>query len=323
MASNRPQRRSWRMLTMMAGVAIITLFAGFTPASGAATASKATPHATPPPLPPLPNPKINLATPVHKLFLQVQAAKDHMGWELPQVKNLLPPPPSSIPLLPKAHAPNGAATTTSLSDVRGMDVASYQGNVDWGLAALEGGKFAYVKATEGTYYNNPYFAQQYNGSYNAGMIRGAYAFAVPSYSSGRTQAAYFVGSGGGWSPDGRTLPGMLDIEYNPYGPECYGLSQPAMVGWIADFVNTYHALTGRWAAIYSTYKWWNDCTGNSPAFANNDPLDIANYASNAGPLPAGWPYYTFWQYADSGTYPGDQDVFNGSQANLVTLARNG
>jgi hypothetical protein len=28
-------------------------------------------------------------------------------------------------------------------------------------------------------------------------------------------------------------------------------------------------------------------------------------------------YYTFWQYADSGSQPGDQDVFNGSQANLV------
>jgi len=32
-------------------------------------------------------------------------------------------------------------------------------------------------------------------------------------------------------------------------------------------------------------------------------------------------YYTFWQYADSGPNPGDQDVFNGSQASLVKYAQ--
>ena len=43
-----------------------------------------------------------------------------------------------------------------------------------------GVRFAYVKATEGRTYRNPYFAQQYNGSYNVGMIRGAYHFALPT-----------------------------------------------------------------------------------------------------------------------------------------------
>ena len=32
------------------------------------------------------------------------------------------------------------------------------------------------KATEGTTYTNPSFTPQYNGSYNIGMIRGAYHF---------------------------------------------------------------------------------------------------------------------------------------------------
>jgi hypothetical protein len=50
---------------------------------------------------------------------------------------------------------------------------------------------------------------------------------------------------------------------------------------------------------------------------------VAAYASSAGTLPAGWPYYTFWQYADSGTFPGDQDVFNGALSNLQVLADNG
>jgi GH25 family lysozyme M1 (1,4-beta-N-acetylmuramidase) len=120
------------------------------------------------------------------------------------------------------------AITNSATRTLGIDVSSYQGNVDWVGQAKFGIRFAYVKATEGTSYTNPYFAQQYNGSYNAGMIRGAYHFGLPN-ASAIAQADYFVSHGGKWSADGRTLPPALDIEYNPYGSECYGLSQYGLV----------------------------------------------------------------------------------------------
>ena len=154
-------------------------------------------------------------------------------------------------------APAQAATATL-----GLDVSSYQGSVNWSGQYSAGARFAYVKATEGTYYTNPSFAQQYNGSYNAGMIRGSYHFATPNTTSGATQANYFVANGGGWSKDGKTLPGALDIEYNPYGAECYGLSQSAMRSWISSFITQYHTKTGRWAVIYTTTDWWTTCTGN-------------------------------------------------------------
>lgn len=202
----------------------------------------------------------------------------------------------------------------------GLDVSAYQGNVDWASAWNNGGRFAYVKATESTTYTNPYFTQQYNGSYNAGMIRGAYHFATPDTSGGAAQADYFVGHGGGWSADGRTLPPALDIEYNPYGSECYGLSQSAMVGWIAAFGDEVHARTGRYPVIYTTTNWWTACTGGYGGFASNYPLWTARYSSDPGPLPAGWGYQTFWQYADSGTFPGDQDCFNGAYDRLLALA---
>ena len=83
--------------------------------------------------------------------------------------------------------------------VEGIDVSSHQGNVDWSYWWSQDKRFAYVKATEGNYYSNPYFAQQYNGSYNLGMIRGAYHFATPNDSSGANQANYFVDRGGSWS----------------------------------------------------------------------------------------------------------------------------
>ncbi|MDQ2737459.1 MAG: lysozyme [Actinomycetota bacterium] len=220
-----------------------------------------------------------------------------------------------------AAAPSAAPSTVAspnVAEVEGIDVSAYQGNVDWASYWNQGKRWAYTKASEGNYYTNPYFAQQYTGSYNQGFIRGAYHFATPNDTSGAVQAQYFVAHGGGWSADGKTLPGMLDIEYNPYGATCYGLSQASMVNWIADFLNTYKGLTGRDAVIYSTLDWWTTCTGNSGAFGASKPLWIARYASSAGTLPAGWQYYTFWQYASS---PVDSDQFNGAIDRLQALAR--
>src|SRR3954471_14381084 len=74
----------------------------------------------------------------------------------------------------------------------GVDVSSYQPSFDWPSAAAQGISFAYVKATEGITYRNPRFAEQYNGSYRAGMIRGSYHYARPNRSGGAAQAEYFV-----------------------------------------------------------------------------------------------------------------------------------
>ncbi|KAG8700521.1 hypothetical protein FRC09_005912 [Ceratobasidium sp. 395] len=139
---------------------------------------------------------------------------------------------------------------------KGIDVSSYQGNVDWAAQKSAGITFTYIKATEGTGYTNSYFSSQYSGSYNAGIIRGAYHFARPDVSTGATQADYFVAHGGGWSADGKTLPGALDIEYNPYGATCYGLSAASMVSWIKSFSDQYRAKTGRYPTIYTTTDWW-------------------------------------------------------------------
>ncbi|KAL9596233.1 MAG: hypothetical protein Q9219_005944 [cf. Caloplaca sp. 3 TL-2023] len=205
--------------------------------------------------------------------------------------------------------------------VQGFDISHYQGTVNFKGAYSSGARFVIIKATEGTTYTDPLFSSHYNGATAAGLIRGGYHFARPSSSSGATQADFFLAHGGGWSPDGITLPGMLDIEYNPSGATCYGLSQTAMVSWIQDFVNTYHGRTGRWPMIYSTNDWWNTCTGNSRAFSANSPLVLARYSSGGpGTIPGGWPFQTIWQNSDSYAYGGDSDVFNGGLTNLKKLA---
>jgi GH25 family lysozyme M1 (1,4-beta-N-acetylmuramidase) len=181
-----------------------------------------------------------------------------------------------------------APSAISVSGVLGQDVSGWQTNIDWNAQWAAGSRFAYVKASEGTDYTSSQFASQYNGSYNVGMIRGAYHFATPNSSDGATQARYFYQHGGGWAPDGRTLPPLLDIEYGTASGSttCWGLDQGTMAQWIADFVTTLRSLTGVNPAIYSTTNWWNTCTGSNSTFGAY-PLFIARYdTSTPGALPA-------------------------------------
>ncbi|MGW2865109.1 lysozyme [Streptomyces sp. NPDC001205] len=224
-----------------------------------------------------------------------------------------------------AALPGAAAADKPL----GHDVSSHQKNVDWGSAKGLGASFVYVKATESTTYRNPYFGQQYDGARQAGLVRGAYHFAVPDQSPGRVQADFFVRNGGGWSADGWTLPPAVDLEHNPYGKDakggsgdtCYGLKPAEMTAWIAGFSDEVRLRTGRRPVIYTTAGWWNACTGHSRAFAAAHPLWLARYASTPGALPAGWSYWTFWQYENgSGSLPGDQNLFNGTSEQLKRFA---
>ncbi len=201
--------------------------------------------------------------------------------------------------------------------IEGIDVSGWQREVDWQHWWDKGKRFAYVKATEGTGYRNPYFTQQYNGSYDVGMIRGAYHFALPDRSSGAVQATYFAERGGAWSADGQTLPGVIDLEYNPYGDTCYGKTQQAMRAWISDFHDTYREHTGRAPVIYTSTNWWNKCVGDGHGFEETVPLWVARYADKIGDLPAGWHVHTFWQYSND---PIDQNTFNGGRKQLEAIA---
>ncbi|NUT09710.1 MAG: hypothetical protein HOQ38_04480 [Nonomuraea sp.] len=208
--------------------------------------------------------------------------------------------------------------------VPGVDVSNWTGDIDWASVASGGGKFAFVQATEGTNYLNPRFDAQFGGAAGAGLIRGAYHFAQPHESDGTAQAEYFVQNGGKWTSDGLTLPGVLDVEDNPYKDKngknsCYDLSTEDMVTWLKDFTKKYRQRTGRHAIIYTTTSWWQTCTGNSEAFKSN-PLWLARWGSDPGELPKSWTRHTFWQSAEKGSLAGGQNAFNGTETQLKSLA---
>ena len=229
------------------------------------------------------------------------------------------------PLATSAYQP---AATTGMP--LGLDVSGYQGNVDWTAAWNSGIRFVYIKASEANSPMNDYFSQQYNGSAQAGMLRGAYHFARPNLSSGSSQARSFVNSGGGWSGDGITLPGVLDLEDNTSDDsgKCFGLSPSQLTSWTKDFTSTYKALTTRDAVIYTGYYFWQDCLQGATSFGLTNPLWIAAYGAAADDvwMPGNWPQYTFWQYTSNGAVSGisgpvDQNLFNGSYAQLQILAK--
>lgn len=221
--------------------------------------------------------------------------REHEGAEVPKLRALL-----SVP-----------------SGVPGLDVSSHDGDVDWAGRYQAGYRFVWVKATEAVSYVNPFFPSQYSGSQQQGFVRGAYHFAIPNSTSGAAQAKYFSDNGGGWSGDGRTLPGALDLEWNPYkntGGDCYGLSQAQMTSWIKDFDAYYLSRWGRYPIIYTSTSWWNECVGSS--FGDTNPLWVARFATQVGPLPTGWSSHTVWQQSDAGY---DQNLFNGNEAQLASF----
>nr|QNJ46229.1 GH25 muramidase [Malbranchea flava] len=206
------------------------------------------------------------------------------------------------------------------SGVQGFDISGWQSNVNFAGAYNSGARFVMIKASEGTTFKDRQFSNHYIGATKAGFIRGGYHFALPDVSSATAQVNHFLASGGGWSRDGITLPGMLDIESNPYGAQCYGLDAGRMVAWIREFVDAYKRATGRYPLIYTSPSWWQTCTGNSNAFIDKCPLVLARWASSPGTPPGGWPFHSFWQYADSYQFGGDAQVFNGDEAGLKRMA---
>ncbi len=217
-------------------------------------------------------------------------------------------------------APAAASAAPALAPSmrpRGIDVSSYQHPssvpIDWKTVHANGESFALIKATEGTTYTNPYFAADWAGARAAGMARGAYHFARPSYSlsSAVAQANHFLRVTGPMQRAG-ALPAVLDLEQSG------GLSPSRLISWTRTWLNTVRRATGRKPMIYTYYYFWVDNMANTTHFSSY-PLWMADYNGGSSPrLIGGWSTWAFWQTSANGSAPGvrggalDMDVANGS-----------
>jgi lysozyme len=209
----------------------------------------------------------------------------------------------------------------SWADLDGVDVASHQHSggaaIDWQTVAASGQSFAFIKATEGTGYVNPYFSSDSSKASAAGILPGSYHYAKPGLGDARSQARYYASTlATGAQP---SLPPTLDLEENG------GLSADQLTQWVHDWVDEITTLTGRDPIIYTYYAFWLQDMGNTTEFSDL-PLWLAYYGDSLpDPLPGGWSEATFWQYTGEGAVDGvytnvDMNTYYGSDAQLQSLA---
>jgi GH25 family lysozyme M1 (1,4-beta-N-acetylmuramidase) len=100
--------------------------------------------------------------------------------------------------------------------VHGIDVARFQGDVDWRRVALSGVAFAWIKATEGGDLKDPQFDRNWQLAARHGVPRGAYHFYY-FCTKPEVQARWFIAN---VPRRAKALPPVLDMEWNPFSPTC-------------------------------------------------------------------------------------------------------
>ena len=201
--------------------------------------------------------------------------------------------------------------------VRGIDVSSYQGDIDWRAIASQGVAFAFVKATEGSGFADPRFQANWVGAHQAGLVVGAYHF-FSFDSPGASQAAWFIAH---VPRRAGALPPVADVEmygdYRHHPPD-----RAAVVTELRAFLDGLQEAYGVAPIIYADSSTLAQYLTDD--FADH-PLWIRDVYSRPS-LPDGLAW-AFWQYADKGRLDGyagpekfvDFDVFAGTRAEFEAV----
>ncbi len=110
------------------------------------------------------------------------------------------------------HDDESDKTTTSTASVttviKGVDVSRWQKEVDWALVKEDQVTFAFVKATQGDFRQDPYFSRNWEETKRHGIMRGAYHFYKPE-APVQCQIELFTNS---VVLEAGDLPPVLDVE---------------------------------------------------------------------------------------------------------------
>lgn len=209
--------------------------------------------------------------------------------------------------------------STDKYPVRGVDVSSYQGEIDWNKLSHNHIQFAFIKATEGSTFVDDRFSYNLSAALKTNLRIGAYHFF--SYdSSGKTQAENFISN----VPIIKNmLPPVIDVEFygdkekNP--PDKVSVQKELNV-----LINTLQDHYGVKPIIYATEKSYQlyiaDCYNDYDIWIRNvlsQPSLSANHR------------WTFWQYTDREKLDGyngkekyiDMNVFFGTQYDFDMYAK--
>ena len=96
---------------------------------------------------------------------------------------------------------------------QGIDVSSWQGNIDFRAVKNSGIDIVYIKSSEGSNYIDPYFEQNYRNAKENGLKVGFYHYVTArSVEQARIQANFFARVISGKQPDCR-----LAMDFESFG----------------------------------------------------------------------------------------------------------
>eukprot|EP00697_Spironema_sp_BW2_P007426 gnl/Spiro4/21698_TR10623_c0_g1_i1.p1 gnl/Spiro4/21698_TR10623_c0_g1~~gnl/Spiro4/21698_TR10623_c0_g1_i1.p1 ORF type:complete len:282 (+),score=-3.59 gnl/Spiro4/21698_TR10623_c0_g1_i1:1149-1994(+) len=197
-----------------------------------------------------------------------------------------------------AAAVLGFIIALDIADFIGIDVYHNDGAVNWDAVQTDPQQitFAYIKATEGTGFNDPTFATNRTNALAAGLKVGAYHFYHPELSP-VDQANFFTAAITALQPN--ELPPALDFEPESLG----GISTAQATADVNTFITTVQNALGVTPVIYTNYNSWVYVLGNPTNFTQYK-LWVADYTNPLPELFGGWNDWAIWQFADKGLVAG-------------------
>ena len=185
----------------------------------------------------------------------------------------------------------------------GIDVSSWQGEIDFSQVKASGIEVVYIKSSEGFRSVDSYFEQNYANAKNAGLKVGLYHYVTArSVEDAVRQANFFVSSISGKNPDCK-----LAMDFESFG----SLGREEINQIALTFMQTVKNVSGKDVIIYS-----DEYNANSTFESNLAiyPLWVAQYEVSEPTVREHWSNWAGWQYTDRGEVPGissyvDRDKF--------------
>lgn len=190
--------------------------------------------------------------------------------------------------------------------IKGIDISSVQGTVDFKAVAATGVRFCIIKCGNGNDGVDPDYATNLAGAKAAGLYVGCYHFVYPlpttpdhpTRSPAAQAMAHFKASQG-------ALP-FCDLEW-PEEPDWakWGCTAASIVEWVTEYLQAYEKLSGQRPIVY-TYPNFAETIKLPASFAQTYKLWIASYETTPT-IPAPFTDWVVWQ--NSG---GTQKLPNGA-----------
>lgn len=197
--------------------------------------------------------------------------------------------------------------------IHGIDISRYNNEIHWPDVKKAGIEFAFIKATEGKDDIDPYFERHWRSASSANIQRSAYHFYY-FCASPEAQAKNYIAN---VPKNHRSLPPILDVEWNAGSPTCTIRPDKAVVvDHLQRFLTVLERHYRQRPIIYTTVDFHKE--NFSDGALRNYTFWLRSVTAQPH-LKYNTRDWKFWQYTGTGLVPGvrgnvDINVFAGNRS---------